>query len=493
MKKLIIKLVITMLNSSFIVSSSGLRNIVLSKKCQSASENDDFRFICGQKEVKMNRIFAEFISPRVSHFHSVDPTLKSINLDEFDMKGFQNEKSNEKGVFFTDEMVDIFMRLSTGYEIEINEKLSHKIRLLAIMLGNEEIYKKINNIYPDYINENNIDSCIQYLQCFYKVPNSFEDDRIIQFIASHFHSIDQLKLLSLPKCVLYSIISSEKLKIENEDSIYLFIKQAFNNINDTCNDKNIYDDDISIMQFYELIDFSSLSQKNFYDFIDNFDPTLMSTFLWNRLKKCFYLTFGKIRSVSTENLPIRYSPKIITLPYNENNSNGFDGIIHYYTNKCGGNVHDLRIIDITSTPLNSYSQLPKYAADLDNVKSYFCSANIRDSWLCYDFRDRKVKPTYYSIRSTRDYAKGYHHLKNWCIEGSNDNKDWKILDARNDETSLDDRSASNTFKIQSSLGENEYYRYLRIRETGANTYGQYNLIFSALEYFGNVKEPSENP
>lgn len=49
----------------------------------------------------------------------------------------------------------------------------------------------------------------------------------------------------------------------------------------------------------------------------------------------------------------------------------------------------------------------------------------------FDFKYRKVRPNYYSIRSCDG-----SHLKNWVIEGSNNQDYWEILDTRNDETSL---------------------------------------------------------
>lgn len=472
------------MEASFILSSAGLRNVVFTKDYANSIE-DTFKFIFQKKEIKMNRLFADFISPRVSHFHSIDPTIKSIDFDEFDINSILGSSQNSNELLFTDDMIELFQKLSNGYEIEINEKLSHKIRILAILLGNDEIYNKINSLFPNYISKDNIDSCIQYLQFLYKIPNAFDDEKVLEFIANNFYSIDRNKLLALPKPVLYSMLSNDKLKIENEDSLYSFIHQIFSNNN---NDEN----NVNIVQFYELVDFSSLSQKNFADFLEKFDPTSMSTLLWDRLKKCFYSITGKPDKSSLKDILVRHTTNVLKFEYDPNTNNRFNGIIHHLTTKYGGNVQDKGIVDVTSTQLNSYSQLPKYVVDLDNIKSYFCSANIRDSWLCYDFKERKVRPTHYSIRSTHDYAKGYHHLKNWCIEGSNDNMEWKILDVRNEESSLDDRSASNTFKIQSALEENEYYRYLRIRETGVNTYGQFNLIFAGLEYFGSVREPIEN-
>lgn len=50
--------------------------------------------------------------------------------------------------------------------------------------------------------------------------------------------------------------------------------------------------------------------------------------------------------------------------------------------------------------------------DFDNLKTRFLSKNQENSWAQYDFGERKVRPTHYSIRS-RPNSKGEYHLKGW--------------------------------------------------------------------------------
>ena len=61
-----------------IISSSGLKNIVLNKY----QEADDFIFAFGEEKFGMKSIFAEFISPTVSYLHQTDPTINTINFNE---------------------------------------------------------------------------------------------------------------------------------------------------------------------------------------------------------------------------------------------------------------------------------------------------------------------------------------------------------------------------------------------------------------------------
>lgn len=91
--------------------------------------------------------------------------------------------------------------------------------------------------------------------------NFFNDTQIIDFISSHFYMINQNKLLTLPKSIIYSIISNPKLIIESEDSLLDFINQVFTNTNDA----NTEDDKFNnIFLFYENIEFSQLTDTTFF-------------------------------------------------------------------------------------------------------------------------------------------------------------------------------------------------------------------------------------
>jgi hypothetical protein len=97
-----------------------------------------------------------------------------------------------------------------------------------------------------------------------------------------------------------------------------------------------------------------------------------------------------------------------------------DGIIAHLTRECGGNVHDRHAVDITSGSFEketcganphsgAYDNLLRYAAknafDLE-TDSPFLSAyrdeegvipHTRNNWLCYDFKERRIVPSHYTI------------------------------------------------------------------------------------------------
>lgn len=173
--------------------------------------------------------------------------------------------------------------------------------------------------------------------------------------------------------------------------------------------------------------------------------------------------------------------------FNGDNNLAFYGIIHHLSEACGGNVHLHNIVDVACSSCYLSHGSRENSVDLNNPRNYFQSNNERDAWLQYDFKDKKIRPTHYSIRSRHDFKNNF--MVNWIIEGSNsdgENKDWKILDRRSNVTCLCEQNAQNTFDINSILEPNESFRFLRIRQTGSDSDGLYYLTFSALEFFGTI-------
>jgi hypothetical protein len=117
-----------------------------------------------------------------------------------------------------------------------------------------------------------------------------------------------------------------------------------------------------------------------------------------------------------------------------------DGIITHLTRECGGNVYEHQVVDVTSgsfeketwesNPIsgilgNKPDFAAKNAADLEAGSEFISDhrypsediPHTRNHWLCYNFKQRRIVPTHYTIR-TNDGGPGDEHLKSWLIEGS---------------------------------------------------------------------------
>lgn len=183
--------------------------------------------------------------------------------------------------------------------------------------------------------------------------------------------------------------------------------------------------------------------------------------------------------------------------YDHTKPNTFDGIIQHLTVVIGGNVDEKGVVKVSMPSVfegkDGTRYLAKYAVNINDQTNYAQSDNTQNSYLRYDFIDRKVLPTHYSIRSRHDgtYGPTNNHLQNWVIEGSNTGleNDWTILDKRDNIKSLDDINAFQTFEIQCKFESEIGFRFLQIRQIGYNTTNRsYHLTISALEYFGSLFE-----
>lgn len=297
-----------------IVSESGLNNIFLAD-----SYNEDFRFILYYKEIKMKRLFADFISPLVSNIHQTDPTIDSICLNDVIDTGYK----------LTGLIDSEFIKneISKGIPVEIDFEMSNKIRIFSILIWNEELFKSMNKLYPVELNEKNADLSLQYLQ-YFSLSNKkesfvFNNEQIIEFISSHFYLIDELKLLKHSKSILYQIITNPKLKVKNEDKLFEFITELFSNGDD---------EDFNAKDFYEQMDITALSKEKFSSFIELIEPNEITSLLLNKLKNWFYSKFNQKINFS------RYSEissinKITTIEYDDNPRHRFNRIISYLGKK----------------------------------------------------------------------------------------------------------------------------------------------------------------
>lgn len=439
------------------LSSSGLKNFIFD-----SCPEDQFEFIFNENSFVLHNVLAEFISPKVSRLHQSDPTINSICFNQINKIKISNEALSKLKL------------LSSGYSIDIKEEDSFQLKILSILFENDELFSKITELFPSKINEANVTQYISFLSFLYELNptiDKFDLNYIIDFISSHFYSIDKSELKKLPVNILLLIISNDNLKLESEDSLFNFIKQLFE---ESSNFESI--------QLYEQIEFTQLSKNKFKEFINILNPSEITNNLWRKISDCFYVnkthSFGKLSRY-------RYKTKQILFE-----GNPFEGIINYLDKTYGGNVADNKTVVVTESSVDDpNTEQSRNAVDLSNTKTYFGSKSRENSWLQYDFGERRVNPTHYSIR-TRHYWDGWY-LRNWVIEGSNtgNDNDWEILDSRQNDESLNKPVDTHTYNISNELcHKDKCYKYLRIRVTGKNSNEAYHLILSALEYFGELIE-----
>jgi hypothetical protein len=164
----------------------------------------------------------------------------------------------------------------------------------------------------------------------------------------------------------------------------------------------------------------------------------------------------------------------VSIPLQERDS--LEGIIGYLTKECGGNVVDKGIVGVIGNPLCS----PHYVVDVS--KRSVLGRVVSDQSFCYDFKERRIIPTHYTLRSN-EYPDGCD-LKSWVIEVSKDGSLWTEVDRHEDNMQLKGMFKTQSFGLK-SCGE---VRFIRVRQIGPNHLGTDNLALANFEIFGTLLE-----
>jgi hypothetical protein len=181
-----------------------------------------------------------------------------------------------------------------------------------------------------------------------------------------------------------------------------------------------------------------------------------------------------------------------------------DGIIAHLTRECGGNVHKRHIVDVTSGSFEketfganphsgAYYNNPLFAENAADLETFSCFLSAyrekkediphtRNNWICYDFKEKRIMPTHYTIR-TNSGILGWH-LKSWLVETSTDGENWREVAHEEDNKQLKGYLFTATFAVAGS-GE---CRFIRLVNIGRNHSGSDSLKISAWEIFGNLIE-----
>lgn len=167
--------------------------------------------------------------------------------------------------------------------------------------------------------------------------------------------------------------------------------------------------------------------------------------------------------------------------FNYQQGKEFDGIMRNLTNKTGGNIHDNQTIEITSNSIHSSYEVPSNVVNY-NTDNYYLSKNIKESFILFNFKNKFVRISNYSIMS---YSICKSCLKNWVIEASNDGKAWTEIDKRENNSSLIGDKKINTFSIKHK--DNLFYQFIRLRQTDYSWSddGCYFGIYM-MEFFGAI-------
>jgi hypothetical protein len=402
-------------------------------------ERPNFRFLIAGREIACAKFQAAFLSPRVLTLLHGDPTL-----DYFVLEHIREDCASAVG---------ILRGLLEGGSAPLNPDSLPILKSLSEALGNDDIKRTILEF------ELNGESV-----CMSNVL--FRVDRLseaglstaaeVRFIASHFYEMDPTALSALPIDVLEAIISSEYLQVTSEDSLLDFICGLGSATADFC----------------RYVECANLSSEGIDKFISAISHDNIDSVLWNSICSRLRCPIAQASQQSGR----RYGENCKIFTDNE----PFSGIISHLTADCGGNVHEHGVVSITasSTRRNLCHQVANHGWN-----DYWYSDNRLNSWIRFDFKDKRVQLTGYTVKSA---GHGGHYLRQWAVEGSNDGSNWTALDARDTQELCHDY-ATKTFRCESQVEKSEWFQYVRLRQTGEDSTGFSHLFLCNLEFFGKLK------
>ena len=411
--------------------------------------DDEFEFVFGgdNKVCRVHSILAEFLCPKVALTRKSDGCCSVYNL-----------KSSCSDLF---EAILSSLRAGRAFRVEASN-FSSLLRLSQELENKELLCSLMGGIDMKSMT---LEEGLLVLQAGIDLGIASTDQfkKLTEFIASHFYEIKKEILENINFETAQLLLSSSSLRIEDEDSVYDFVRSRS-------------ETDLSFSSLFEFVYFEYLSKDRVEDFARFAKDNLLENIsegIWSRIC-CRLILDSKIGKKS----PRDVKPPGREFPYKE--SDPLNGIIAHLTRECGGNVHDKGIVNITASSVNSSSEEKRNAVDFE-TNTYFVSQNTPNSWICYDFKDSRVSPTSYSVRSCA-YGPGSNHPKSWVFEVSNDETNWTVVDRRDNNGDLNNNFVTRNFRLSSTSSES--FRFVRLRQTGKTHGGRDNLVLSALEIFG---------
>lgn len=431
----------------------------------------DFSFIVDGKKHFTSRIIADILSPKIRNLHYTDESI-----DEFYIN---TDKSSSEMV--GEDYFEEFLQLCTFDNKKLNPEFQELFSQYFYKLGNIDEYFRIQSDFLALLTpENAIDRLLKVQ----KIANSNSDEfnhqqdfmqKLISFIASHFEEFDKENLKRLSIDFIEEIIQADSLKIADEDSLLQFLIE-------------VYEENPSCSFLFENVIFSNVTEKVLKEFINVFSIENLNSQIWSSI--CRRLFKSKLKN-KLNCKPSRYIEKVPNFKeFKPGEGNEFNGIMRYLTEKTGGNIHVNNTIEITS---NSYCIHPMNLVDYES-DNIFHSKNEKDIFICFDFKDKLVQVSSYSIKS-HPYGPNNGHLANWVIEVSKDGSNWEEIDRHYDDQTLNNSNVIATFDVSNE--KNDFYQFVRLKQTGYSWNGypnsnSYLFYFYFIEFFGKLIEPNEN-
>lgn len=181
--------------------------------------------------------------------------------------------------------------------------------------------------------------------------------------------------------------------------------------------------------------------------------------------------------------------KHVTIHYlNRDNHNGIIAFLGDSVVLSAGGYHDKRE-PLKNLRVYDNKTFYNYYNSKTNGSDYRICKSEKDSFIEFDFQNKKVDLFSYYIRSN-EVKQDWYHAKSWRIMGSNDQKNWECLDIRFNISDLNRPYGEMHFQCQQSKygNINNRFRYIRYIQTESCYDNRYNIYMSYFELYGDIYE-----
>jgi hypothetical protein len=429
------------------LSTKGLANL------PTETENP-FCFVVGDSQYQCSFCVAAYLSPKIGRLCSLDRSLNEFDIETIDDRFlFERFLSLGRGVEFTIEPSETEFFLSVSEELENTELFSFLFDQL-----NEEL---------------SVGSFISRLGWSRRMKCPAV--REIEFLASHFYELSRSDFDGLNIDDVHEILSHPALKLANEDGLFDLVAAHFDDGPEAA-------DYFALLEFvhFEYLSLDTIHRLKEMSFVF---VNYLTVSIWERICECLCPRDSRCSS-----LGFRYIGQPL-FSKRSGDTSPLDGIIAFLTTKCGGNVHDHWVVNITSLSCSGQAYLPKNAADL-HANTKFGSLNAEGQWLCYEFKTGTIVLTGYTIRSQYDKGPNAYHLKDWVVETSKDGSAWVSVDVKTGNAQLNAQNVTCYFQLPPDTSDE--CRFVRLRQTGRNHGGDLSIWLSSFEVFGDFFDGNQH-
>lgn len=464
--------------SDFSLSFDNIRDIPFEKY------EKNFTFIVNDRRYETSRYVADILSPIIRGYHIIDETIDSFIIQTNDtIKTGSQSMSNDDESFLD------FLNLAKFNQKTIKESHRNLFLQYFIQLGNINEYLRLQTEYFEGITSSNVIDRLQFItenvQIMkrtkditknYEILDKMSVQKMITYASSHFWELRKEKLKNLSKEMIEAIIRDDSLKLDEEDSLLSTIIE-------------LYEEDDQFSTLLEYVRFDNVSDECLSKFISTFNIENINASIWKSICERLQLSSKEEVIRKDERYLSSMTRKKGIKEFTPEPDHEFEGIMHYLTNQTTGNIHDNGTIKITTNSFfnNDNTYHPKNLVDYLN-NNYYSSNDEPDTFICFDFKDRPIQLTNYAIKS-HSSRPNYCHLRNWVIEVSNDNENWETVDYHSNDSRLNGSNITAIFKVNKELSD--FYRFIRLRQTGYSWHSDYYIYFYFIEFFGKIDETTK--